>query len=254
MIKFGHIKEFSNLDSVDQKSEFLANMSHELRTPLNVIIGFTELIHNGKAGPVSDTQKEYLGDVLTSSYQLLRLINDVLELAKGDSSEIRSDSYDVKLLISEVALSLADFASQNNIVVEINIANGLPHMQGDYKRVKQILYNYLSNALKFTSNGGIVKISCIREDEDHFRLAVEDNGIGIREEDFNRLFVEFQQLDIGSAKKYQGSGLGLALAKKAAIAHEGRVEVRSVFGEGSNFSVVLPYRLDPKKFNAESLK
>jgi signal transduction histidine kinase len=223
------------------KSEFLANMSHELRTPLNGIIGFTELIHKRRAGAISDTQEEYLGDILTSARHLLQLINDVLDLAKVEAGkvEFRHEAVDLGGLLGEVRDVLRAVASKRRIQVAIECeAKG--EILGDPSRIKQILYNYLSNALKFTPEDGRVWIRCRWDGDDAFRIEVEDTGIGIKPEDYDRLFVEFQQLDASTAKRYPGTGLGLALTKRLAEAQGGRVEVHSVLGKGSTFSVTLP--------------
>jgi signal transduction histidine kinase len=217
-------------------------MSHELRTPLNAIIGFTELIHTGKAGPIADTQKEYLGDVLTSSRHLLQLINDVLDLAKVESGKLdfRPELVDLSQLIGEVRDILRGLAAAKRLQLSTHVDPTVQSAIIDSSRVKQILYNYLSNAIKFTPDNGKVAIRIAPEGPDLFRLEVEDSGIGIAQDDFAKLFVEFQQLDASSGKKYPGTGLGLALTKRIAEAHGGRVEVRSVFGKGSTFSAVLP--------------
>jgi PAS domain S-box-containing protein len=224
------------------KSEFLANMSHELRSPLNAIIGFTELMYKGKTGPVSPNQREYLGDILTSSRHLLQLINDVLDLAKVESGkmEFRTESVDIAMLVGEVRDILRGLASGKRIQIEVNIDPAVSSAVVDPSRLKQVLYNYLSNALKFTAEDGRVSIRVSADGIDHFRLEVEDTGIGISAEDIPRLFVEFQQLDTSACKKYQGTGLGLALTKRIVEAHGGKVEVRSTPGLGSTFSALLP--------------
>jgi protein-histidine pros-kinase len=224
------------------KSEFLANMSHELRSPLNAIIGFTELMYKGKTGPVSADQREYLGDILTSSRHLLQLINDVLDLAKVESGkmEFRTETVDIAKLVSEVRDILRGLASGKRIQIEVEIDPAVGCAVVDPSRLKQVLYNYLSNALKFTAEDGRVSIRLSADGIDHFRLEVEDTGIGISAEDIPRLFVEFQQLDTSAAKKYQGTGLGLALTKRIVEAHGGKVEVRSTPGRGSTFSALLP--------------
>ncbi len=220
------------------KGEFLANMSHELRTPLNAIIGFAELMFNGKV-PVAD-HHEYLGDILTSSRHLLQLINDVLDLAKVESGkmEFRLEQADLGKLVTEVRDILRGLAANKRLILETAIEVDSAFV--DPARVKQVLYNYLSNAIKFTPEGGRVKIQVLAAGPDLFRLDVIDSGIGIPEENFARLFIEFQQLDAGSSKRYQGTGLGLALTKRIVEAHGGRVEVKSVFGKGSTFSAIFP--------------
>jgi PAS domain S-box-containing protein len=224
------------------KGEFLANMSHELRTPLNAIIGFAELMHKGKVGPVSPDHREYLGDILTSSKHLLRLINDVLDLAKVESGkmEFEPQEVDPRQLAGEVRDILRGLAASKRLRIDVEVAADLGPVVVDPARVKQILYNYLSNAIKFSPEGGGIKVRIGPEGPDLFRLDVEDSGVGIPAEQLGRLFVEFQQLDASAAKKYQGTGLGLALTKRIAEAHGGRVAVHSTPGEGSMFSAILP--------------
>jgi signal transduction histidine kinase len=224
------------------KSEFLANMSHELRTPLNAIIGFTELMYRGKAGPVSAKHEEYLGDILTSSKHLLRLINDILDLAKVESGKMGflPTSVDLVKLAREVCDILRGLAMRQRLQVETHVDREVTTVIVDPARMKQILYNYLSNAIKFTPADGRITIRILPEGPDLFRLDVEDTGVGIAADDLGKLFIEFHQLDASPAKQYQGTGLGLALTKKLAEAQGGRVAVRSAPGEGSTFSVILP--------------
>jgi len=224
------------------KSEFLANMSHELRTPLNGIIGFSELMYDGKVGPVSTEHKEYLGDILTSSRHLLQLINDVLDLAKVESGKMdfRPELIDLPKLVGEVRDVLRTLTAKKRIRIETKIDPALTGVILDPAKLKQVLYNYLSNAIKFTSEEGRVTIHARPEGTDEMCLEVEDTGIGIRPDDLGRLFIEFQQLDASAAKKYQGTGLGLALTRRIAEAQRGRVGVRSTPGEGSVFFIVLP--------------
>ncbi len=224
------------------KSEFPANMSHELRTPLNGIIGFAELMHDGKVGPIGETQKEYLGDILTSAQHLLQLINDVLDLSKVESGKVdfHPQALQLATLIGEVRDILRTLAAQKRITVETTTAPEVAQIVTDPAKLKQVLYNYLSNAIKFTPEGGHVAVRARAEGMDQVRLEVEDSGIGIRAEDMSRLFVEFQQLDTSAAKKYPGTGLGLALTKRIVESQGGRVEVKSTPGVGSVFAVVLP--------------
>jgi len=224
------------------KSEFLANMSHELRTPLNAIIGFAEILHDEKVGPVEPEQKEYLGDILTSSRHLLQLINDVLDLSKIEAGkmEFRPERVDPSKVVVEIRDMLRSLAASKRVAVTVEAAGALDEVFIDPAKLKQVLYNYLSNALKFTPEGGRVTVRVGSEGADAFRLEVEDTGIGIRPEDIGRLFVEFQQLDATTAKKYPGTGLGLALTKRIVEAQGGQVGVRSQPGEGSVFFAVLP--------------
>jgi signal transduction histidine kinase len=221
-------------------------MSHELRTPLNAILGFAELMHDGKVGPVSDVHREYLGDILDSSRHLLQLINDVLDLAKVESGTMtfRPEPVDLDRLVREVRDVVGSLASRKAIALETEIDSRLGPLEVavDPARLKQVLYNYLSNALKFTPDGGRVAIRVARCGDAEFRVEVEDSGDGIRPEDAPRLFVEFQQLDASPAKRHQGTGLGLALTRRIVEAQGGKVGFSSVPGRGSVFFAVLPRR------------
>ena len=224
------------------KGEFLANMSHELRTPLNAIIGFSQLMHDGKVGPVSMPHKEYLGDILSSGRHLLQLINEILDLAKVEAGklEFRPEPIDVARIMSEVRGTLLGLAAQKNIQLETDLDPSLFGIVTDLKCFMQVLYNYLSNAIKFTDEGGAVMLRLRAEPPDHFRIEVEDTGMGIPPEDIGKLFVEFQQLDNSRHKKHAGTGLGLALTKRLVEAQGGHVGVSSVGGKGSTFFAVLP--------------
>ncbi len=235
--------EDKTLEASRLKSEFLANMSHELRTPLNAIIGFTDLMHRGKTGAVTDEQQEFLGDVLTSARHLLRLINDILDLAKVESGkmEFLPEPVDLTVLIPEVRDTLRGLAGSKRLAIDLDIDPGAALVIADPPRIKQVLYNYVSNAIKFTETGRIT-IRVRTEDVDHVRIEVEDTGIGIAEADLSKLFAEFQQLDASSVKRYRGTGLGLVLVKRVVEAHGGRVVVRSVVGKGSVFAAIIPRR------------
>src|SRR5207302_1423402 len=224
------------------KSQFLANMSHELRTPLNAILGFTQLLHEGEVGPLTAEQTDFLGNVLTSGRHLLRLINDVLDLAKVESGKLdfRPESVDLPELIGELSDILRTTAAERNVRVEAAVDPAIGRVVVDPARLKQVLYNYLSNALKFTPSGGLVTVRASPEGADFFRLEVHDTGSGIEPQDLPRLFVEFQQLDTGATKKHAGTGLGLALTKRIVEAQGGSVGVRSTPGVGSVFHAVLP--------------
>jgi signal transduction histidine kinase len=226
------------------KSEFLANMSHELRTPLNAIMGFTKLMVHGKVGPVSGQQQEFLSDILKSSDHLLQLINDVLDLAKVEAGkmEFHPEPIDLPQLVGEVRDILRAVAAGKQIRIETAIDSTCIDLELDPGKLKQVLYNYLSNALKFTPDNGRVYIRVRPEGLESFRVEVEDTGIGIRPEDVRNLFTEFRQLDSSASKKYQGTGLGLALTRRIVEAQGGRVGVDSLLGKGSTFLVVLPRR------------
>ena len=224
------------------KSEFLANMSHELRTPLNSIIGFAELMHDGRLGPIADDHREYLGDILTSAKHLLRLINDVLDLSKVESGKMEffPEPIELGVVFDEVRDLLRTQASHKRVRVTTDVDAALTGVVLDSGKLKQVLYNYLSNAVKFTGEGGTVQVRARPQGPAQFRIEVEDDGVGIAAEDLGRLFVEFQQLDAGAAKHYQGTGLGLALTKRIVEAQGGTVGATSQPGRGSCFFAVLP--------------
>jgi PAS domain S-box-containing protein len=223
------------------KSVFLANMSHELRTPLNAVIGFSEFLIDEKAGTLNAKQKEYLTDVLNSGQHLLRLINDVLDLSKVEAGrmEIRTECFAVRQAIEEVCTGIAAMAAEKRITVTRTIAATLDRVTLDRQRFIQVLYNLLSNAVKFTDEGGEVSLSACSEDG-RLVLRVRDSGIGIRQEDLDKLFVEFRQLDFGSTRRFEGTGLGLALTKKLVEVQGGSISVQSERGAGSTFTVLLP--------------
>src|SRR5438270_960207 len=226
------------------KSDFLANMSHELRTPLNAIIGFTELIYDEEVGPLSEEQREYLGDILSSAQHLLQLITDVLDLAKIEAGKMTflPEPVELEELVGEVRNILRPLAATKRLhmEMEMEIDARLGEVMLDPAKLKQVLYNYLSNAIKFTPEEGQVTIRLRAEGEDAFRLEVEDSGIGIQHENLGRLFVEFQQLYAGLTKQYQGTGLGLALTRRIVEAQGGRIGVHSIPGQGSTFFAILP--------------
>ena len=224
------------------KSSFLANMSHELRTPLNAIIGFAELLYDGLVQPDSPQHKEFLGDILGSGRHLLQLINDVLDLSKVEAGKLEFNPEPVALepFIEEVLAVLRTAAADKRIRMNIEVDPVLGIVELDSGRLKQIIFNYASNALKFTPIDGRINVRARPEGADMFRLEVEDNGIGISPAELGRLFAEFEQLDAGAAKKHAGTGLGLALTKRLVEAQGGSVGVHSTVGNGSTFHAVLP--------------
>jgi protein-histidine pros-kinase len=224
------------------KSEFLANMSHELRTPLNGIIGFSGLLHDGKAGPLNEQQKDFLNDILNSGRHLLQLINDVLDLSKVEAGrmELFPEAFALPQVIDEVCSVILQMAQTKRIRVQRSLDPALTQVTLDRQKFKQVLFNLLSNAVKFTDEGGHVELLVRPEGTGLLHMQVRDTGIGIRPEDFNRLFVEFEQIDSGAGRRYQGTGLGLALTRKLVEFQHGQISVQSAPGLGSTFTVVLP--------------
>lgn len=241
------IKMEANADLNRIKNEFLANMSHELRTPLNAIIGFTELMHSEKLGPVSAEYKEFLNDILTSSFHLLQLINQILDLTKIESGKItfKLEKINFHALVQEIKDTFYVLALKKNITLNIVISSSLTEIIQDSEKLKCVFYNYISNAIKFTPSSGHINVSISPVSLDTFRIEVKDTGVGIQKQDLKKLFVEFQQLDNSLSKQYQGTGLGLALTKHIVEAMGGKVGVESVLGVGTTFYAILPIKLNP---------
>ena len=227
------------------KSEFLANMSHELRTPLNSILGFSELLVAGEVGPLDEQQRDFIGDIHTSGKHLLRLINDVLDLSKVEAGkmEFYPEEIELEALVAEVTGVLRSVASEKSITSRVDIDPSIGTLHLDPARLKQVLYNYLSNAFKFSAAGASVYVRARRSSPGTFCVEVRDQGNGIAEADLKRLFVDFEQLDLGRGKLHGGTGLGLALTRRLVEAQGGTVGVESKLGEGSTFFAVLPMRV-----------
>jgi signal transduction histidine kinase len=223
------------------KERFLAMMSHELRTPLNAILGFTQLLERGVGGQLSPTQQKHVGGVARSAQHLLALVNDVLDVAKIRAGKLPLRQEAVSLQkVGEIArLTVEALAAQRRLTLNVDIPADLPPIVGDPVRIQQILYNLLSNGIKFTPAGGSVTLTAGSEG-DYVRVAVTDTGVGIRREDFGRLFQEFERLEHGQSQQADGTGLGLAFTRQLVELHGGRIGVESELGIGSTFSVWLP--------------
>jgi PAS domain S-box-containing protein len=224
------------------KSEFLASMSHELRTPLNGIIGFTEFLNDEKPGPLNAKQKEYLTDICNSGRHLLQLINDVLDLAKIEAGNIdlNPETFPISKAITEVCAVVNGIAHKKRVELTAKIETEMGEVTLDQQKFKQICYNLLANAVKFTDSGAHVEIGSKQTDNGAFAIWVADTGIGIKQEDLSRLFREFEQLDSGTSRHFEGSGLGLALTQKLVHHQGGEIAVESEFGAGSTFTVTSP--------------
>jgi signal transduction histidine kinase/DNA-binding response OmpR family regulator len=229
------------LDANRHKTIFLANMSHELRTPLNSILGFSELLRDDDSGRFDAiTGHRFLEQIHTSGQHLLDLINDILDLSKVEAGqmELHAERVDLAESVSLVLSTVEPLAKTKNISLESNSAHGL-YLVADPIKLKQMLLNLVSNAIKFTPSGGRVAIET-RQVEEWIEIAVTDTGIGIAGTDLERLFREFQQLDAGHGRQQEGTGLGLALTRKFAELHGGEVKVESAPAKGSTFTLRLP--------------
>jgi len=224
------------------KSEFLANMSHELRTPLNAIIGFSEVLSERLFGDVNDKQAEYLDDIVASGRHLLTLINDILDLSKIEAGRMELDrnDFDLPAAIGNTLSLVRERAQRRNIALASTVDPGVGTLDGDERKVKQVLLNLLSNALKFTPEGGTVAVRA-RIAGDFVEIAVSDTGVGISPEDQAAVFEEFRQVGAAS-KKSEGTGLGLAISRKFVELHGGAIRVDSEVGQGSTFTFTLPRR------------
>jgi len=230
------------VSAAESKNRFLANMSHELRTPLNGIIGFAEFLSDGRPGPLNPKQKEYLTDILNSGRHLLQLINDVLDLAKIEANrmDLFPEKFNLAAAIEGVCAVSRPIAQKKSLRLDIQVSDDLHDVVLDPQKFKQVLYNLLSNAFKFTNEGGQVSISAQPASEGLFSLIVKDTGIGIHPEELPRLFREFEQLESGASRRYEGTGLGLALTRKIVELQGGTIAVESRPGLGSVFTVTLP--------------
>jgi signal transduction histidine kinase len=222
------------------KSEFLANMSHELRTPLNAIIGFSEALTERMFGDLTDKQAEYLRDISASGHHLLSLINDILDLSKIEAGrmELELADFDLPHALLNALTLVRDRAARRGIALHQAVDERLGSIRGDERKVKQVLLNLLSNALKFTPEGGRVEVRASAADG-VAEISVTDTGIGIAPEDHQAVFEEFRQVGT-AAKKVEGTGLGLALSRKFVELHGGRIWVKSQLGTGSTFTFTLP--------------
>ncbi len=255
------------LDGAMMGQESLATMSHELRAPLNAIIGFSEALKDGLVGPMSDAQREYVGDIFTSGQHLLALINDIVDFSKVETgmAVLNLEAVDLKSLLQGSLTIVRGRAASKHIRLESEIGEDLGIPQLDMRKTKQIVYNLLSNAVKFSADGGRVALRMQRvprsavgahpgnwparsfpladgKHAEFLEISVTDAGIGIAEERLANLFQAFSQIGGGPARKPEGTGLGLALIKQLAELHGGAVAVASAEGKGSCFAAWLPLR------------
>ncbi len=257
-------------DSTRTKSEFLANMSHELRTPLNAIIGFSEVLRDGLLGELTEKQRGFISDIFGSGQHLLSLINDILDLSKIEADKMTLDleSVTVSWLFANSLSIIREKAASRQISLLIDAPENLGSIRVDIRKVKQVVYNLLSNAVKFSGIGGQVTLQASRvpstevglllgewtgrsllgtdavdnQFAEFLKITVTDGGIGLSVDNMGRLFEPFSQIDSGLARKFEGTGLGLVMVKLLAELHGGGVAVASAKGEGSCFTVWLPFR------------
>ena len=240
---FREIEEKSRqLEVADRhKSEFLANMSHELRTPLNAVIGFSEVLLERMFGDLNPKQEEYLQDIVSSGRHLLSLINDILDLSKIEAGrmDLELTHFSVPLALENALTLIRERATRHGLGVDLAVDPGVGEIVGDERKVKQVLINLLSNAIKFTPEGGRVTVTAHLANGT-VEIAISDTGIGIAADDHDAIFEEFRQVGTDYARKREGTGLGLTLARRFVELHGGRLWVKSELGRGSTFTFTLP--------------
>jgi len=227
------------------KSQFLANMSHEFRTPLNAILGYTHMLLNGVSGAVSDAQRKSLSRIDSNSRHLLALINDILDITRIEAGRmpLNVTSFDLPQLVDEVMSELEPIIKRSTLAVSSRMSSKLPALRSDRQKVKQIVLNLLSNALKFTPAGSVTITATYDSRNRMVRIAVRDTGVGIGEEDQVKVFEDFRQLDSSPARGYGGTGLGLSICRRLAQMLDGSIDLTSELGKGSTFTLSLPARV-----------
>jgi signal transduction histidine kinase len=240
---FHEIEEKSRqLETANQhKSAFLANMSHELRTPLNAVIGFAQMLAARYFGDLTAKQAEYVDDIAASGRHLLSLINDILDLSKVEAGrmELESVEFDLRAALGNALTLVRERAQHGAVALRLEMDPALGALVGDERKFKQVLLNLLSNAVKFTPQGGEVRVVARRLDG-NAQIAVSDTGIGIAPQDQEVIFEAFRQVGTDAARKREGTGLGLALARRFVELHGGTLRVESAAGKGSTFTITLP--------------
>jgi len=220
-------------------------MSHEFRTPLNAILGYTSLLLQGVSGELGAQQERNLSRVDSNARHLLAIINDILDISRIEAGKmpLHVSSFPIPALIQEVLAELEPLIQRSKLSVRVETARKLPPISSDRAKVKQIVLNLVTNAIKFTPSG-VVTVSA-RHDPSvkEVEIAVSDTGIGIKAEDRERVFEDFRQADNSPAREYGGAGLGLAICRRLASMMEGRVELQSAVGQGSTFTLSLSVRL-----------
>jgi PAS domain S-box-containing protein len=237
------------------KSEFLASMSHELRTPINAVLGYTSLMREEIYGQLTDKQRNALDKINTASQHLLDLINDILDLSKIEAGKMPVYLEEVPLrhVLKELIHSVEPLVREKSLTLELRVDDSVPALFTDRTKLKQIMLNLLSNAVKFTASGRIV-LTGEPASESRVRITVEDTGIGIKEEDLDKIFEDFRQVDQSPTREYGGTGLGLSITRKLIALLGGTIEVNSRYGDGSRFSIELPIRLNPGSMADQTIR
>lgn len=234
-------KTVALVDAGKQKAQFMANVTHELRTPLQGIMGLSELVSKGIYGPATDRQRQAMRDMKGSAIRLLRLIDDLLQLAADDAGKLshRTERVELGELLPGTLATVQWLLQGKQLAIELDVEPGLPALATDRGKLNQIVLNLVSNAVKFTPDGGSIIVRA-RRTGDALTVEVEDTGVGIAPRDLERIFDEFFQVDGSMSREYGGVGLGLALVRRLLALLGGSIDVRSELGQGSTFRVTLP--------------
>jgi signal transduction histidine kinase len=224
------------------KSQFLANMSHEFRTPLNAMLGYTSMLLQGVAGPIDAAARRQLGRIESNGRHLLAIINEILDISRIEAGRmpLQVSTFRIPELIAEVKSELEPIIIRSKLTLTLDLAKDLKSIASDRQKVKQILLNLLSNALKFTHEGGVTISARRHRAERTIVLTVTDTGIGIARADQEKIFEDFRQLDNSPTRAYGGTGLGLSICRRLAQMLDGRIAVQSTVGKGSAFTLTLP--------------
>jgi PAS domain S-box-containing protein len=231
------------------KTNFLQTMSHELRTPLNAVLGFSEILKQKTSGELNEKQEHFLDNIITGGNNLLNIISQILEVVKMDEGtlELHIEKIPVPETVDEVIGTILEKAVKKNVLIEKKLDPELEYIEADKQKFRQVFINLLDNAVKFSKDGGGTVTVAAKKEGEMARFSVSDTGIGIREDDVGKLFQKFTQLENGTTRKYQGTGIGLAISKQFVELHRGRIWAESKSGEGSTFTFILP--VDTKKID-----
>ncbi|WP_342304160.1 PAS domain-containing sensor histidine kinase [Methanolobus sp. ZRKC5] len=223
------------------KRQFLANVSHELRTPLNLIIGYSDLLYEEYAGPTNEGQKQYIDVIKQSGNRLLLLVNSMIELSAVEegNKELEVKEFSIPAIIEDVKNSTLPMAKKKKINLEFKLEEDIKTINADENKIKTVLYNLISNAIKFTPESGDIKVS-VSKDKQMLKASIKDTGIGMERYDMDKLFQPFSQIDSSLTRKFEGAGLGLIIVKEFVEMHGGSIQVESEINNGSNFTLMIP--------------
>lgn len=226
------------------KTQFLASVTHEFKTPLSIITGYSDMMLEGTGGELSAMQRDFVEEITASTHHLNQMVNDVLDFSKAAAGtmDLRFEEFDISKLVNDAEANVRPLLRKKGQSFEVSLSSDLNNVTADRLRIKQVLLNLLSNAIKFTPQGGRISVGSFRKDG-HWGIVVADNGIGIKEEDFSKVFEPFSQVDSSYTRKFEGTGLGLAICQRIAGMHGGRIWVESQPGKGSSFYFTVPDNL-----------